>query len=209
MPSKCFSLLPAHLVFFHRYLHLAHRELKRVKLIGPGAVATAEVCFTLSAHFVNDDCPWCFYIENCIKLPKCGDCAEVVRDSIYRANGNYFYNFTLQNGTIYNVSKIQLTSPGAPITFVPQTFHFGTPIAPGQLFPNLTAQILGGAAGMPMPIRIKLFDSTFECCYFELLDTLPPFDTIIECDSAKICAKTVCPRDSSQSVLQIRVYLTT
>jgi len=194
-PPNYVVAVPSTISIFPPIPPLGASGIQRVKLIGPGAVATAEVCYTLSAHFVHDDCPWCCFIENCIKLPICGTCAEVIQDSIYCSNGNYFYNFTLQNGTIYDVSKIQLTSPGAPLTFVPQTFHFNTPIAPGQLFPNLTAQILGGAAGMSIPIRIKLFDSTFECCYFELKDTLPSCDPI-GCDSAKICVKTVCPTDS-------------
>ncbi|HMS33369.1 MAG TPA: hypothetical protein PKC91_04710 [Ignavibacteria bacterium] len=149
-----------------------------VNLIGPGAIARAEVCFTISAQFQHDDCPWCCYIENCIKLPDCGSCAEILQDSIYCLDGNYFYNFKLKNGTIYNVTKIQLTSPGnTPITFVPQIFHFATPITPEQVFPNLNAQILGGAAGITIPVRIKLFSGNFECCYFELPYTLPPCDT--------------------------------
>ncbi|MEO8664496.1 MAG: hypothetical protein ABI462_03280 [Ignavibacteria bacterium] len=153
--------------------------VQKVKLIGPGATATSEVCYTLSANFVHEDCPWCCFIENCIKLPICGTCAEVMQDSIYCDNGEYVYNFTLKNGTIYDVTKIQLTSPGVdPITFIPQTFHFGTPVLPGQMFPNLSARILGGAAGMTIPVRIKLFSGTFECCYFELPYTLPPCDTL-------------------------------
>ena len=153
--------------------------VQRVKLIGPGASAYAEVCYTLSAQFLHDDCPWCCYIENCIKLPICS-CAEVIQDSIYCVNDEYFYKFTLKNGTQYDVTKIQLTSPGSiPVTFVPQIFHFGTPIAPGQLFPTLTAQMIGGAAGQTIPVRIKLFSNDFECCYFELSYTLPPCDTLL------------------------------
>lgn len=149
-----------------------------VNLVGPGAVARAEVCFTLSAHFVNDDCPWCCFIEKCIKLPDCGNCAEVLVDSLYCSNGNFFYNFTLQNGTIYDVTKIQLTSPGvSSLAFVPQIFHFNTPVLPGQTFPNLNAQIIGGYAGLNFPIRIKLFSGNFECCYFELPQTMPHCDT--------------------------------
>ena len=149
-----------------------------VNLIGPGATARTQVCYTLSAHFVNDDCPWCCFIENCIKLPDCGNCAEVLHDSLYCVNGDYFYNFHLQNGTIYDVTKIQLTAPGtSSIAFVPQIFHFDTPVPPGQAFPELTAQILGGYTGLNFPIRIKLFSGNFECCYFELPHTLPSCDT--------------------------------
>jgi len=152
---------------------------QRVKLVGPGAIARAEVCYTLSAQYVNDDCPWCCYIENCIKLPDCGACVEVISDSLYCSNNNYFYNFLLENGTIYNVTKIQLTSPGSdPITFVPQIIHFATPIAPGQIFPSEKVQILGGYAGLTVPIRIKLFSDDFECCYIELSHTFPACDTL-------------------------------
>jgi hypothetical protein len=152
---------------------------QRVKLVGPGAIARTEVCYTLSAQYVNDDCPWCCYIENCIKLPDCGACVEVISDSLYCSNNNYFYNFLLENGTIYNVTKIQLTSPGSdPITFVPQIIHFATPIAPGQVFPSETVQILGGYAGLTVPIRIKLFSDDFECCYIELSHTFPACDTL-------------------------------
>ncbi|HMS33368.1 MAG TPA: hypothetical protein PKC91_04705 [Ignavibacteria bacterium] len=166
---------------------------QRVKLIGPGAVARTEVCYTLSVHFVQDDCPWCCYIENCIKLPDCGTCAEIIQDSLYCTDDQYYYNFTLRNGTQYNVNKIQITSPGiTPITFIPQTFHFGTPILPGQLLPNLTAGIIGGSGGLVIPVKIKLFSNNFECCYIELLYTLPLCDT---CDSARICVKTLCPSD--------------
>jgi len=172
---------------------LSSSGIQRVKLIGPGAVARTEVCYTLSVHFVHDDCPWCCYIENCIKLPDCGTCAEILQDSLYCSDDQYYYNFTLKNGTQYNVTKIQLTSPGlTPITFIPQTFHFGTPILPGQVLPNLTAGILGGAGGLVIPVKIKLFSNDFECCYIELLYTLPLCDT---CDSARICAKTLCPND--------------
>ena len=154
-------------------------QVYKVKLIGPGAVAYAEVCYTLSAQFEHDDCPWCCFIENCIKLPICS-CAEVLMDSVYCSGDGYAYKFKLQNGTQYNVTKIQLTSPGSiPVTFVPQIFHFGTPIAPGQLFPTLTAQMIGGAAGQTIPVRIKLFSNDFECCYFELSYTLPPCDTLL------------------------------
>jgi len=150
-----------------------------VNLVGPGAVARTEVCFTISAHFVNDDCPWCCFIEHCIKIPDCGNCAEVLQDSLYCINGDFFYNFTLKNGTLYNVTKIQLSAPGtSSIAFVPQIFHFNTPILPGQNFPNLTAQILGGYVGLNFPIRIKLFSGTFECCYFELPHTLPSCNTM-------------------------------
>ncbi len=152
--------------------------VQSVRLIGPGAVARTEVCYTLSVHFVHDDCPWCCYIENCIKLPDCGSCVQVLSDSLYCLNNNYFYNFLLQNGTIYDVTKIQLTSPGTdPITFVPQIIHFATPIAPGQVFPNEIVQVLGGAAGMKIPIRIKLFSDDFECCYIELSHTFPYCDS--------------------------------
>lgn len=152
--------------------------VQRVRLIGPGAVARTEVCYTLSAQYVHDDCPWCCYIEKCIKLPDCGSCVQVLEDSLYCVNNQYFYNFTLQNGTIYNVTKIQLTSPGVnSVTFVPQIIHFATPIAPGQVFPNETVQILGGYAGMTVPIRIKLFSDDFECCYIELPKTFPLCDT--------------------------------
>ncbi|MBK8550561.1 MAG: hypothetical protein IPL53_05650 [Ignavibacteria bacterium] len=169
----------------------AASQVYRVKLIGPGSVAYTEVCYTLSAHFVNDDCPWCCYIENCIKLPLCG-CAEVIRDSVYCSNDQYFYDFKLQNGTQYNVTKIQVTSPGVtPVTFVPQIFHFVTPILPGQMFPDLTAQILGGVAGLAMPVKVKLFSDDFECCYFEFIKMIPSCDT---CDSALICLKA-CPDD--------------
>ena len=151
---------------------------QRVKLIGPGAVARTEVCYTLSAQYVHDDCPWCCYIENCIKLPDCGSCAQVLSDSLYCSDNNYFYKFTLQNGTIYDVTKIQLTSPGAdPITFVPQIIHFATPIAPGEVFPNQTVQVLGGVPGMTIPIRIKLFSDDFECCYIELTKTFTYCDS--------------------------------
>jgi len=154
-------------------------QVYKVKLIGPGAVAYAEVCYTLSAQFEHDDCPWCCFIENCIKLPICS-CAEVLMDSVYCSGDGYAYKFKLQNGTQYDVTKIQLTSPGSiPVTFVPQIFHFGTPIAPGQLFPTLTAQMIGGAAGQTIPVRIKLFSNDFECCYFELSYTLPPCDTLL------------------------------
>ena len=169
-------------------------QVYRVKLIGPGSNAYVEVCYTLSAHYMHEDCPWCCYIENCIKLPVCS-CAEVIQDSLYCSGNQYYYNFTLQNGTQYNITKIQLTSPGInPITFVPQIFHFGSPILPGQIFPNLTAGILGGAAGLTIPIKFKLFSDDFECCYFESLYTLPSCDTA-SCDSAMICAKTLCPDD--------------
>lgn len=152
--------------------------VQRVRMIGPGAVARTEVCYTLSAQYVHDDCPWCCYIEKCIKLPDCGSCVQVLEDSLYCVNNQYFYNFTLQNGTIYNVTKIQLTSPGVnSVTFVPQIIHFATPIAPGQVFPNETVQILGGYAGMTVPIRIKLFSDDFECCYIELPKTFPLCDT--------------------------------
>jgi len=151
---------------------------QRVRLVGPGAVARTEVCYTLSAQYMHDDCPWCCYIENCIKLPDCGACVQVLSDSLYCSGNNYFYNFTLQNGTIYNVTKIQLTSPGvAPITFIPQIIHFATPIAPGQVFPNETVQILGGVAGMTIPIKIKLFSDDFECCYIELSKTFTYCDS--------------------------------
>ena len=154
---------------------------QRVKLVGPGAIARAEVCYTLSAQYMHSDCPYCCYIENCIKLPDCGSCVQVLRDSLYCSNNNYFFDFTLQNGTIYNVTKIQLTSPGvAPITFIPQIIHFATPIAPGQSFPAQTVQVLGGVAGMTIPVRIKLFSDDFECCYIELSET---FDT---CDSTTV-----------------------
>ena len=152
--------------------------VQRVRMIGPGAIARTEVCYTLSAQYMHDDCPWCCYIENCIKLPDCGSCVQILSDSLYCNDNQYFYNFTLQNGTIYDVTKIQLTSPGpAPITFVPQIIHFSTPIAPGQLFPPETVQLLGGAAGMTIPIRIKLFSDDFECCYIELPYTLPKCDS--------------------------------
>lgn len=153
-------------------------QVYKVKLIGPGAVAYAEVCYTLSAIFEHDDCPWCCYIENCIKLPICS-CAEVLLDSVYCSGNGYAYKFKLQNRTQYDVTKIQLSSPGSiPVTFVPQTFNFGTPIEPEQLFPTLTAQMIGGAAGQTIPVRIKLFSNDFECCYFELSYTLPPCDTL-------------------------------
>jgi hypothetical protein len=149
-----------------------------VNLVGPGAVAQAEVCYTLSVHFVNDDCPWCCYIENCIKLPECGDCAEVIQDSIYCVNGDYFFNFTLQNGTLYNVSKVQITSPGFPgVYFIPQTFTFSPAILPGQTFPSLTSQLNGVSAGMTIPVQFKLFDGNNECCYFLMDYTIPPCDT--------------------------------
>lgn len=188
-PPNYVVTVPSNFNFFPPIPPLGSSGVKKVKLIGPGAIATSEVCFTISAHFEHDDCPWCCYIDQCIKLPYCGTCADVIQDSIYCSNGNYFYNFTLKNGTIYNVSKIQLTSPGSStVIFIPQQFPFGTPIAPGQTFPNLTAQILGASAGMTIPVRIKLFDGHFECCYFELMYTIPP----CICDSAKICAKTLC-----------------
>ncbi|MEO8666443.1 MAG: hypothetical protein ABI462_13210, partial [Ignavibacteria bacterium] len=134
------------------------------------------------AQYLHDDCPWCCFIENCIKLPICS-CAEVLHDSVYCVNGDYFYDFKLQNGTQYNVTKIQLTSPDAPITFVPQIFPFSSSIPPGGMFPAKTAQILGGAAGMPFTIRIKLFSGNFECCYLELNHTLPSCDTAQSCDN--------------------------
>ncbi len=177
-PPNYVVTLPSNFTIFPPVPPLGSSGVKKVRLIGPGAVATAQVCFTISAHFVNDDCPWCCYIEHCIKLPICGTCAEVLQDSIYCVNGTYFFNFTLKNGTIYDVTKIQLTSPGQPIAFIPQVYTFGNPILPGQNFPNLTAQIYGGAAGMYIPIRIKLFSGTFECCYFEISDSLPPCDTL-------------------------------
>lgn len=156
-------------------------DVQRVRMIGPGAIARTEVCYTLSAQYVNDDCPWCCYIENCIKLPDCGSCVQVLSDSLYCLNNEYFYKFTLQNGTIYDVTKIQITSPGAdPITFVPQIIHFNTPIAPGQVFPNENVQVLGGVPGMTIPIRIKLFSDDFECCYIELNHTFP------YCDSSSV-----------------------
>ncbi len=152
--------------------------VQRVRMIGPGAVARTEVCYTLSAQYMHDDCPWCCYIENCIKLPDCGSCVQVLSDSLYCSNNDYFYKFTLQNGTIYDVTKIQITSPGAdPITFIPQIIHFSTPIAPGQVFPNETVQVLGGIAGMTIPIRIKLFSDDFECCYIELSRTFKYCDS--------------------------------
>ncbi|MEO8664540.1 MAG: dockerin type I repeat-containing protein, partial [Ignavibacteria bacterium] len=153
-------------------------QVYKIKLIGPGAVAYAEVCYTLSAQYLHTDCPWCCFIENCIKLPICS-CAEVLKDSIYCQNDQYYYNFTLQNGTQYTVTKIQLTSPGStPITFIPQIIHFTPPISPGQNFPNQTALIIGGVAGQTIPVKIKLFSNDFECCYFELMYTLPPCDTL-------------------------------
>ncbi|MBK7160271.1 MAG: T9SS type A sorting domain-containing protein [Ignavibacteria bacterium] len=155
--------------------------VQRVRMIGPGAVARTEVCYTLSAQYMHDDCPWCCYIENCIKLPDCGSCVQVLSDSLYCSNNSYFYNFLLQNGTIYDVTKIQITSPGVdPVTFIPQIIHFATPIAPGQVFPNETVQVLGGVAGMTIPIRIKLFSDDFECCYIELSKTFS------NCDSSTV-----------------------
>jgi len=178
---------------------------QKVKLIGPGAVAYTEVCYTLSAHFVNDDCPWCCYIENCIKLPICS-CAEVIQDSIYCEDGDYFYNFTLQNGTQYDVTKIQITSPGTlPITFIPQIIHFGTPILPGQMFPNLTARMLGAAAGLTIPVKIKLFSDDFECCYLEFDQLIPECDTTY-CDTAIICARTLCPDEQLTVCLARSVF---
>lgn len=162
---------------------------QKVKMIGPGAVARTEVCFTLSAHFVNDDCPWCCYITNCIKLPDCGSCVQVLHDSLYCTNNTYQYNFTLQNGTLYNITKIQLTSPGVnPVTFIPQIIHFGSPILPGQVMPNQTVQLLGAVAGMNIPVRIKLFSDDFECCYIELPYTVPLCDsaTLININSNEI-----------------------
>jgi len=192
-PPNYVVTVPSTINFLIPIPPLSTSGIQRVKLIGPGAVARSEVCYTLSVHFVHDDCPWCCYIENCIKLPDCGTCAEILQDSLYCSDDQYYYNFTLKNVTQYNVTKIQLTSPGiTPITFIPQTFHFGTPILPGQVFPNLTAGILGGAVGLVIPVKIKLFSNDFECCYIELLYTLPLCDT---CDSARICVKTLCPND--------------
>jgi len=164
--------------------------VQRVRMIGPGAVARTEVCYTLSAQYMHDDCPWCCYIENCIKLPDCGSCVQVLSDSLYCSNNSYFYNFLLQNGTIYDVTKIQITSPGVdPVTFIPQIIHFATPIAPGQVFPNETVQVLGGVAGMTIPIRIKLFSDDFECCYIELSKTFSNCDSstvIIQSNELKV-----------------------
>ena len=191
-PPNYVVTIPSILNFSTPVPPLGNSGVQKVKLIGPGAVAYAEVCYTLSAHFVNDDCPWCCYIENCIKLPICS-CADVIHDSIYCEDGDYFYNFTLKNGTQYDVTKIQITSPGTlPITFIPQIIHFGTPILPGQVFPNLTARMLGAAAGLTIPVKIKLFSDDFECCYLEFDQLIPECDTTY-CDTATVCVRTLCP----------------
>jgi hypothetical protein len=147
-----------------------------VNLIGPGAVARTEVCFTLSVRFENDDCPWCCYIEKCIKLPDCYSCGEVLKDSIWcDDSGQYFFSFVLQNNTPFPVTKVQITSPGVtPITFVPQMFTFGMPVLSGQPTPVMTGQILGGSPGVSFPVKFKLFYNEDECCEFEVIYTFPP-----------------------------------